>query len=41
MAFCGPAIVEDSGTTVVIHPGNHVRIDHLGNLHITLDGNGA
>ena len=41
MAFCGPAIVEDSGTTVVIHPGNHVRVDHLGNLHITLDGNGA
>ena len=41
MTFGGPAIVEDSGTTVVIHPGNHVRVDHLGNLHITLDGNGA
>ena len=41
MTFCGPAIVEDAGTTVVIHPGNHVRVDYLGNLHITLDGNGA
>ncbi|MFP3515271.1 hydantoinase/oxoprolinase family protein [Pseudomonas sp. SIMBA_077] len=41
MTFFGPAIVEDSGTTVVIHPKNHVRVDHLGNLHITLDNAGV
>lgn len=41
MSFTGPAIVEDAGTTVVIHPGNHVQVDHLGNLHITLKGDGA
>ncbi len=41
MAFSGPAIIEDEGTTVVVHPGNSVRVDHLGNLHITLDGDGA
>jgi N-methylhydantoinase A len=36
MAFAGPAIVEDPGTTVVIHPGNQVEIDGYGNIHITL-----
>ncbi|NMG39614.1 hydantoinase/oxoprolinase family protein [Chelativorans sp. ZYF759] len=36
MEFDGPAIVEDPGTTVVIHPGNKVRIDGYGNIHITL-----
>jgi N-methylhydantoinase A len=36
MAFAGPAIVEDPGTTVVIHPGNQVAIDGYGNIHITL-----
>lgn len=36
MAFTGPAIVEDPGTTVVIHPGNEVEIDGYGNIHITL-----
>jgi len=36
MAFSGPAIVEDPGTTVVIHPGNRVAIDGYGNIHITL-----
>ncbi|WP_210526653.1 hydantoinase/oxoprolinase family protein [Rubellimicrobium arenae] len=34
MRFDGPAIVEDPGTTVVIHPGNHVEVDAWGNLHI-------
>ena len=38
MAFHGPAIVEDSGTTVVIHPGNAVTVDAFRNLHITLNG---
>ncbi|SMH56280.1 hydantoinase/oxoprolinase family protein [Mesorhizobium australicum] len=36
MTFAGPAIVEDPGTTVVIHPGNAVEIDGYGNIHIKL-----
>ena len=36
MNFEGPAIVEDAGTTVVIHPGYRVRVDGYSNLHITL-----
>jgi N-methylhydantoinase A len=36
MRFNGPAILEDSGTTVVIHPGNRVSIDAYGNTHIEL-----
>ncbi len=36
MAFAGPAIVEDPGTTVVVHPGNRVEVDGFGNIHITL-----
>lgn len=38
MTFSGPAIVEDAGTTVVVHPGNRVQVDHLGNLHIMING---
>lgn len=36
MTFSGPAIVEDPGTTVVVHPGNRVEIDGYGNIHIHL-----
>ena len=36
MVFDGPAIVEDPGTTIVIHPGNRVEVDRWGNLHILL-----
>lgn len=36
MSFSGPAIIEDAGSTVVVHPGNQVLVDRLGNLHITL-----
>ena len=36
MAFDGPAIVEDPGTTVVIHPGSSARVDAYGNIHIEL-----
>ncbi|MFL5929132.1 MAG: hydantoinase/oxoprolinase family protein [Gaiellaceae bacterium] len=32
--FIGPAIVESSGSTVVIHPGNRVLVDAYGNLVI-------
>lgn len=38
MAFNGPAIVEDSGTTIVIHPGNSVHMDAYRNLHIQIGG---
>ncbi|MEX0954960.1 MAG: hydantoinase/oxoprolinase family protein [Rhizobiaceae bacterium] len=38
MRFSGPAIVEDPGSTMVIHPGNQVEIDGFGNVHIQLQG---
>ena len=31
----GPAIVEESGGTTVIFPGQQARVDRFGNLHIT------
>jgi N-methylhydantoinase A len=34
MSFAGPAIIEDAGMTVVVHPGQSVAIDKLGNIHI-------
>ncbi len=37
MHFVGPAIIEDPGTTVVIHPGQRVSIDGYGNTHIELN----
>ncbi|MDG1867379.1 MAG: hydantoinase/oxoprolinase family protein [Yoonia sp.] len=36
MMFTGPAVVEDPGTTIVIHPGNKVSIDAYRNIHIEL-----
>lgn len=36
MAFTGPAIIEDSGMTVVVHPGNRVQMDPFRNIHILL-----
>jgi N-methylhydantoinase A len=36
MSFAGPAIIEDPGTTVVVHPGQRVTIDAYGNTHIAL-----
>ncbi|MFB9949289.1 hydantoinase/oxoprolinase family protein [Rhizobium puerariae] len=38
MSFRGPAIIEDPGTTIVIHPGNDVLIDDFGNTHINIRG---
>lgn len=35
MAFTGPAIVEDPGSTIVVFPGNHVAIDGYGNTRIS------
>ena len=37
-AFTGPAIIEDSGSTVVIHPGNRVSVDQYRNIHIEIGG---
>ena len=36
MEFNGPAIIEDSGATTVIHPGNRVRVDGYTNIHIEI-----
>lgn len=36
MSFNGPAIVEDPGMTVVIHPQNRAEVDGFGNIHIHL-----
>ena len=36
MRFEGPAIVEDPGTTAVLHPGNRAEVDGFGNLHIRI-----
>lgn len=37
MEFPGPAIIESSGTTVVIHPKNTVSVDAYRNFHIALN----
>jgi N-methylhydantoinase A len=31
----GPAIVETADTTVVVQPGNKLRVDQLGNFELT------
>ena len=36
MKLIGPAIIEDSGATTVIHPGNKVYIDGYTNIHIEI-----
>ena len=36
MRLIGPAVIEDSGATTVLHPGNRAGIDGYGNIHITL-----
>ncbi len=36
MSFSGPAIIEDPGTTIVVHPGDQVSVDGYGNIHIAL-----
>ncbi len=36
MKLKGPAIIETSGSTVVVHPGNGVTIDDYGNIHISI-----
>ena len=34
----GPAVVEEYGSTVPLHPGFTARVDDLGNLVVTRDG---
>ncbi len=36
MKLKGPAIIETSGTTVVIHPSNAASLDDFGNVHIAI-----
>jgi N-methylhydantoinase A len=36
--FAGPAIVEEFGSTVPVHPGFTVRVDSIGNLVIRKEG---
>lgn len=36
MRFSGPAVIEASGTTIVVHPGCTVAMDGYGNVHIAL-----
>ncbi|MDE2676002.1 MAG: hydantoinase/oxoprolinase family protein [Paracoccaceae bacterium] len=36
MAFEGPAIIEEEGTTTVVHPGNKTVVDDYGNYIITI-----
>jgi N-methylhydantoinase A len=36
MKLKGPAIIETSGTTIVIHPNNQASIDDYGNVHIQI-----
>lgn len=36
MAFDGPAVVEDSGSTLVVHPQNNLSVDAYRNIHIRL-----
>ena len=35
--FAGPAVIEEFGSTVPVHPGFTVRVDAIGNLVITKD----
>jgi N-methylhydantoinase A len=38
MELRGPAIVESTGTTVVVNPGDELRVDDYGNLIVDIDG---
>lgn len=41
MTFSGPAIVEQTGTTIVIYPEQKVRIDEYANIIINLNSTGG
>ncbi len=37
MSFSGPAIIEQTGTTIVVHPEQEIHIDEYANIVITLN----
>jgi N-methylhydantoinase A len=37
MSFAGPAIIEESGATIVVNPGSRARVDQLGNVVLTIE----
>ena len=37
MSFGGPAVIEDSGSTVVAHAGNRITVDEYGNIVIVIE----
>ena len=39
--FSGPAVVEEFGSTVPVHPGFAVRVDAFGNLVVTKEADEA
>lgn len=41
MRLDGPAVIEESGTTIVVHPASAVVIDGYGNVHIELPERGT
>jgi N-methylhydantoinase A len=41
MQFPGPAVIEQSGSTTVIHPGNAISVDRYGNIHIAIQAETA
>ena len=36
MAFAGPAIIEESGATIVVNPGSTASVDQFGNIVVTI-----
>jgi N-methylhydantoinase A len=36
MSFAGPAVVETSGTTIVVHPQDEAEVDRYGNVLLTI-----
>jgi N-methylhydantoinase A len=36
MTFQGPAVIEDSSSSLVVSPGRRVEMDELGNLHVLI-----
>jgi N-methylhydantoinase A len=37
MSFAGPAVIEDSGTTILVHPGQKVTVDDYSSIHIEMN----
>jgi N-methylhydantoinase A len=37
MRFAGPAVIELSWTTVVVHPQDRIEVDQYANVHLIKD----